>query len=205
MHMYEVDVVIIGAGAVGLACAATLATRGDSVLVIERHPRVGQETSSRNSGVIHAGLYYPTGSSKAELCVEGRELLYARAARTGVEHRKVGKLVVATNEAERARLEQLAKIAIDNRAGEVRILDAAEARALEPRLNVLVALWSPETGIVDAHGLMDSYRREAKDHGADVLLCAEVVGIDNTGAAYDLSLEVGPSRERETIRTYLRG
>lgn len=200
MHMYEVDVVVIGAGAVGLACAATLAARGDSVLVLERHARVGQETSSRNSGVIHAGLYYPTDSLKARLCVEGRELLYARAARAGIEHRKVGKLVVATSEAERVRLEELAKVALANHAGEVRVLDATEARALEPRLQVRVALWSPETGIVDAHGLMDCYRREAKDHGADLLLCAEVAAIEPTGSGYDLVLEVGASRERETIR-----
>jgi L-2-hydroxyglutarate oxidase LhgO len=200
MRMYEVDVVIVGAGAVGLACAAILARRGDGVLVIERHPRVGQETSSRNSGVIHAGLYYPTGSLKAQLCVEGRELLYARAARTGVEHRKLGKLVVATNEAERDKLEQLAKTAAANQAGAVRMLDAAEARALEPRLNVLVALWSPETGIVDAHGLMDSYRLEAKAHEADLLLCAELIAIEPANQGYDLVLAVGPGRERETVR-----
>jgi L-2-hydroxyglutarate oxidase LhgO len=200
MRMYEVDVVVIGAGAVGLACAATLASRGDGVLVIERHPRVGQETSSRNSGVIHAGLYYPTGSLKALLCVEGRALLYARAARTGVEHRKLGKLVVATERAEEARLEQLFATAIANQAGAVRMLDAAEARALEPRLRVSQALWSPETGIVDAHGLMDSYRLEAKDHGADLLLGAELIAIDHVATGYDLALEVGPTRERETVR-----
>jgi L-2-hydroxyglutarate oxidase LhgO len=200
MRMDEVDVVIIGAGAIGLACAATLASRGDEVLVIERNTRVGQETSSRNSGVIHAGLYYPPGSLKAQLCVEGRELVYARAARTGVPHRKLGKLVVATDAGERTRLEQLAKGAHQNGAGDVRIIDGAEARALEPRLNVVIALWSPETGIVDAHGLMDSYRLEAKDHGADLLLCAEVVAVERPNEGYDLVLEVGPSRERETVR-----
>jgi L-2-hydroxyglutarate oxidase LhgO len=200
MRMDEVDVVIIGAGAIGLACAATLASRGDEVLVIERNSRVGQETSSRNSGVIHAGLYYPPGSLKAKLCVEGRELVYARAARTGVPHRKLGKLVVATDAAERTRLEQLAGVAQQNGAGDVRILDGAEAHALEPRLNVVIALWSPETGIVDAHGLMDSYRIEAKDHGADLLLCAEVVAIERPNAGYDLVLEVGPNRDRETVR-----
>ncbi|HKP56022.1 MAG TPA: NAD(P)/FAD-dependent oxidoreductase [Polyangiales bacterium] len=198
--MDEVDVVIIGAGAVGLACAATLAARGDGVLVIERHNRVGQETSSRNSGVIHAGLYYPTGSLKAKLCVEGRELLYARAARDNVDHKKCGKLVVAADEAERGRLEQLAAVAAQNDAGAVRLLTAAEARALEPRLNVTIALWSPETGIVDAHGLMDSYRLEAKRHGADLLMVAELVAIEPVNAGYDLVLEVGSQRERETVR-----
>lgn len=198
--MDEVDVAIIGAGVIGLACAATLASRGDEVLVIERHTRVGQETSSRNSGVIHAGLYYPPGSLKAELCVEGRELVYARAARTGVPHRKLGKLVVATDAAELPRLERLAAVAQQNGAGDVRIIDGAEARAMEPRLNVVLALWSPETGIVDTHGLMESYRIEAKDHGADLLLYAEVVAIEWPNEGYDLVLEVGPRRERETVR-----
>jgi L-2-hydroxyglutarate oxidase LhgO len=200
MRMDEVEVVVIGAGAVGLACAATLATRGDEVLVIERNTRVGQETSSRNSGVIHAGLYYPPGSLKALLCVEGRELLYARAARTGIAHKKVGKLVVASDVSERARLEQIARVARENGAGEVRILDGAEARAKEPRLQVELALWSPETGIVDAHELMDSYRIEAKDHGAEVLFYADVVAIERASAGYDLVLAVGPNRERETVR-----
>lgn len=198
--MDEVEVVVIGAGVVGLACAATLASRGDEVLVIERHPRVGQETSSRNSGVIHAGLYYPPGSLKAQLCVEGRELLYARCARMGVAHRKVGKLVVATDAAERSKLEQLARVAEQNHAGAVRILERDEALAIEPRLKVEIALWSPETGIVDAHELMDSYRREAKDHDAEVLTYAELVAIERAKDSYDLVLEVGPNRERETLR-----
>jgi D-amino-acid oxidase len=200
MRMDEVDVVVIGAGAVGLACAATLATRGDEVLVIERNTRVGQETSSRNSGVIHAGLYYPPGSLKARLCVEGRELLYARAARTGVAHKKLGKLVVASDVSERARLEQIAAVARENGAGDVRILDGAEARRMEPRLKVELALWSPETGVVDAHELMDSYRLEAKDHGADVLFYADVVAIERPSVGYDLVLAVGPHREQETVR-----
>jgi D-amino-acid oxidase len=165
MRMDEVDVVVIGAGAVGLACAATLATRGDEVLVIERNTRVGQETSSRNSGVIHAGLYYPPGSLKARLCVEGRELLYARAARTGVAHKKLGKLVVASDVSERARLEQIASVARENGAGDVRILDGAEARRMEPRLKVELAMWSPETGVVDAHELMDSTPTSSRSNG----------------------------------------
>lgn len=199
-HMNEVDVVIIGAGAVGLACAATLSVRGDSVFVLERHGRVGQETSSRNSGVIHAGLYYPTGSLKAKLCVEGRELVYARAARCGVAHKKLGKLVVATDAAECDKLDKLAATAARNEAGAVRMLEAREALALEPRLKVMRALWSPETGIVDAHELMDSYRVEAKAHGAEIVLHADVVGIEQASGGYELTVEIGPGRDRETIR-----
>ena len=198
--MHEVDVVIIGAGAVGLACAATLASRGDAVLVVERNARCGQETSSRNSGVIHAGLYYPPGSLKAQLCVEGRELLYARAARTGVPYRKLGKLVVASDAGESARLEQLMAVAQANGAGATRILEGDEARAIEPRLHVTLALWSPETGIVDAHALMDSYRQQAQQHAADLLLYAGVVAIDHRATGYELTLEVGPDRERERVR-----
>ncbi|HEX8112172.1 MAG TPA: FAD-dependent oxidoreductase, partial [Kofleriaceae bacterium] len=114
--MDDVHTLIIGAGAVGLACAAVLARRGEPVAVLERHRRPGQETSARNSGVIHAGLYYPTGSLKARLCVAGRDLLYARCARAGVPHRRCGKIVVATDDAELARIEAIARQAAVNGA-----------------------------------------------------------------------------------------
>src|SRR6185295_1202095 len=140
----DVHTLIIGAGAVGLACAAVLARRGEPVAVLERHRRPGQETSARNSGVIHAGLYYPTGSLKARLCVAGRDRLYARCARAGVPHRRCGKIVVA--------------------------IDGAEVQRRVPAVRAVGGLWSPSTGIVDAHALMDSYRHEAEAHGAMVVL-----------------------------------
>jgi len=172
------EIAVIGAGAVGLACAAALARRGHGVVVLERHDGPGRETSSRNSGVIHAGLYYEPGSIKAATCVEGRERIYARCARDAVPHRKTGKLVVAVDEAERARLEALAERALANGAGAIEILEREEVEAREPRVRACAALWSPESGIVDAHGLMDSYRAEASAHGATFAFHTRVVGLE---------------------------
>src|SRR5262249_33787182 len=174
----EIDVAVIGAGAVGLACAAVLAERGRSVVLLERHRRGGQERSSRNSGVIHAGLYYPTGSLKALLCVEGRRLLYARCARDGVPHRRCAKILVATDHDERRKIEGIHAQGLANGAGDLRLLDGAEVTRLEPRVRAVAGLLSPETGIVDVHGLMDSYRREAEGRGA-------ILAPDNTVTALE--------------------
>lgn len=163
--MSDFDVAVIGAGVVGLACAARLATTGRSVLVVDRHPRIGQETSSRNSGVIHAGIYYPAGSLKAALCVEGRRMLYARCQRNAIPHRKIGKLIVATKDDELPVLMKIREGARENGV-DLALLSAAEAKGLEPHVRARAALWSPESGIVDAHELLGDYLREATDHGA---------------------------------------
>jgi L-2-hydroxyglutarate oxidase LhgO len=165
----EVHTLIIGAGVVGLACAAVLSRHGEPVAVIERNRRPGQETSARNSGVIHAGLYYPTGSFKARLCVAGRDRLYARCARDGVPHRRCGKVLVATDAAEVAKLETIARQAAANGA-EVQLIDAAEVKRRVPAVAAIAGLWSPATGIVDVHGLMDSYRRQAESRDAMLVL-----------------------------------
>ena len=162
----DVDVAIAGAGVLGLACAAVLARAGHEVVVLDRHAGYGRETTSRSSGVVHAGLYYPSGSLKAATCVEGRELLYARCARDGVPHRKTGKLVVATREDEVPVLEELMRRGLANGAGALELVDASEARRLEPRVSAVAALLSPESGIVDVHALCASYAREAGTHGA---------------------------------------
>jgi L-2-hydroxyglutarate oxidase LhgO len=174
----EVDAAVVGAGAVGLACAARLARAGHSVLILEALAAVGQESSARNSGVIHAGLYYPSGSLKALSCVEGRARLYARCGREQIPHLRCGKLVVATNDRERSKLEVIHAQGLRNDAGALRMLDAAELRALEPRVRAIAALWSPETGIVDQHELIASYKREALAHGAELCLHTQVIGID---------------------------
>ncbi|MGD8863083.1 MAG: NAD(P)/FAD-dependent oxidoreductase [Myxococcales bacterium] len=176
--METADVVVVGAGAVGLACAARLAAGGASVVVLERHGSSGQETSSRNSGVIHAGLYYPPDSLKAHTCVRGRELLYARCVRDGVAHRRTGKLVVATEDAERPVLATILERGQAAGAGELRIVEGAELRKLEPHVRAVAGLWSPNTGIVDAHGLMDSYRAEATAHGAAMAFTTALDGIE---------------------------
>ena len=151
--MEQVDAVVIGAGVVGLAVGRALARRGLETLVLEAENAIGTGISSRNSEVIHAGLYYAEGSRKARWCVAGREALYAFCAGHGVAHRRCGKLVVATSPAQHAALAALHERARTNGV-DVQALDAAEARAMEPRLACTAALWSPSTGIVDSHGLM---------------------------------------------------
>jgi L-2-hydroxyglutarate oxidase LhgO len=172
------EVIVIGAGVVGLACAAELAARGRSVIVVERATRAGQGISSRNSGVIHAGIYYPRGSLKAELCIEGRELLYARARARAIGYRELGKLIVAVDSSELAQLEALRDRAHDNGALEAHMLEGREVAALEPNVRAVAALSSPRTGIIDTHALLDSYRAEAIAHGAWLILASEVVAIE---------------------------
>jgi L-2-hydroxyglutarate oxidase LhgO len=176
--MAEIEIAVVGGGIVGMACAARLARSGHEVVVIERHAQFGQECSSRNSGVIHAGLYYEPSSLKALTCVEGRERLYARCAREGLPHRKCGKLVVATDAAERSQLEALCARGLTNQAGPLRVLEPKELRQLEPRVRAVAALWSELSGIVDVHALLESYRREALRHGAAFSRATELVSIE---------------------------
>jgi L-2-hydroxyglutarate oxidase LhgO len=143
--MNDIELAIVGGGIVGMACAARLARAGLSVVLIEQHDQFGQEGTSRNSGVIHAGLYYETGSLKATTCVEGRRRLIARCQRDGVMYRQCGKLVVATEAAERPLLETLYARGTANEAGALRLVEASELRGLEPRVSALAALWSPDT------------------------------------------------------------
>jgi L-2-hydroxyglutarate oxidase LhgO len=174
--MDRIDCAVIGAGVVGLAVARALALRGREVVVIERHPAIGMETSSRNSEVIHAGLYYPTGSLKARLCVQGRDALYTYCGERGLPHARCGKLVVATSEAQ---LEKLAAIHAQARANgctEVERLDASAAKALEPALSCVAALSSPNTGIIDTHAYMLLLQGDAENAGAAFALGSEVIG-----------------------------
>jgi L-2-hydroxyglutarate oxidase LhgO len=176
--MPEIELAIVGGGIVGMACAARLARSGHDVVVIERHAQFGQECSSRNSGVIHAGIYYEPASLKALTCVEGRDRLYARCARENLPHRKCGKLVVATDPAERAQLEALCARGLTNHAGPLRVLEPNELQRLEPRVRAVAALWSELSGIVDVHALLESYRREALQHGAALSRATELVSIE---------------------------
>ena len=152
--MDRFDCVVVGAGVVGLAIGRALALAGREVLVLEAEPHFGTGTSSRNSEVIHAGLYYPTGSLKARLCVEGRRQLYAYCASRGVAHRRLGKLVVATRGAQVEALQAIHHRALANGVEDCALVEAAEARRLEPQLACVAALHSRQTGIVDSHGLM---------------------------------------------------
>ena len=152
--MDKVDALVVGAGVVGLAVGRALAQRGLETVVLEKANAIGTETSSRNSEVIHAGLYYPSGSLKARLCVQGRDLLYAFCESHGVPHRRCGKLLVANGEAQLRKLAKIAAQAVSNGVYDLRMLDAAEIRHLEPALRADEALLSPSTGIVDSHALM---------------------------------------------------
>ncbi len=170
MNVFDFDAAVVGAGAVGLACARTLASSGMTVVVIEREGLIGSGISSRNSEVIHGGLYYPTGSLKARLCVRGRRLLYAFLDSHGVAYDRCGKLVVAAEPAEIERLEAIAAQAEVNEVENLRRLTGDEARALEPELNVVEALCSPESGVFDSHGYMLALQGDIEAAGGAVAL-----------------------------------
>jgi len=180
----ETDVVVIGAGVIGLAAAAALARCGRSVIVVERNPAIAQEISARNSEVIHAGIYYPTGSLKATLCVAGRKMLYARCAERNIPHRKIGKLIVATETSEVAALEALCERGFANGVTGLEIIGRREVNRREPHVRCEAALVSPETGIVDAHALGLSFLAEAESFGALLALRVEVVAIERTSSGY---------------------
>src|SRR3712207_304687 len=164
--MEDVDCVVVGAGVVGLAVARALALAGREVLVLEAAEGIGTETSSRNSEVIHAGIYYPAGSLMARTCVAGKRALYAYCAERGVPHSNCGKLIVATNEEEAGRLASIRARAAANGVDDLRLVSAAEARAMEPALTCTAALVSPSTGIVDSHAYMLALQGDAENAGA---------------------------------------
>lgn len=165
----QVDVVVIGAGVVGLACARELASRGREVLVLERHQLIGSETSSRNSEVIHAGIYYPPGSLKARLCVAGKALLYQYCEAAGVPFKRCGKLIVATDPDQLATLRGYQAQAERNGAGRLEWLDADAVERLEPAVRAVAGVWSPTTGIIDSHAYMLSLQGMLEGLGGQVV------------------------------------
>ena len=173
----ELDVVIVGAGVVGLAVAAAAGQAGYSVLVLERHAGPGRETSSRNSEVIHSGLYYPTGSLKARLCVAGNRALYRFCQDQGVEHRRCGKLIVATSPQQIPELERLARLGAANGVDDLELLDASAARSLEPHVKAEAALLSPSTGIIDSHGLLKALEARIHATGGHIAYSCEATAI----------------------------
>jgi L-2-hydroxyglutarate oxidase LhgO len=166
MERAEVDCVVIGAGVIGLACARRIALSGRDVLILESEGDIGSGVSARNSEVIHAGIYYPTGSLKARLCVAGRHRLYAYCKEHGVTARRVGKLIVATSSEQIPALHKLIGQARANGVDDLSELSADEARRMEPQLSCVAAFHSPSTGIIDTHGLMLSLLGEAEARGA---------------------------------------
>jgi L-2-hydroxyglutarate oxidase LhgO len=183
----EIDVAVIGGGVVGLAAALAAAERGHSVCLLERERHFGHGTSTRNSGVVHAGLYYPKGSLKATLCVEGRDRLYAFCARHNVPFEKPGKLVVAQTDDERPSLEALHATAVGNGVLDVRLVDRAFIREREPYAGGVAALWSPSTGIVEPEALVKTLARLAQQAGAFLLPASPVIGADALASALELA------------------
>lgn len=178
----EITTTIIGAGVVGLAIAAELSRTRKGVLIVERNPSFGQETSSRNSEVIHAGIYYAKDSMKARLCVEGNRLLYRLCEQRRIPHRRCGKLIVATDNEEEAILATIQDRAIENGAEPLEMLSARQIKALEPNVNARAGLFSPATGIIDSHRLMRHFAARAKKNGAQLVpqtTVSRVEGPDN--------------------------
>ena len=192
-----VEALVIGAGVVGLACARALARAGREVILLEAAEGIGTGTSSRNSEVIHAGIYYPKGSAKARFCVAGRHALYRYCAERGIPHRNCGKLIVATHPAQIAELDRIRAQAAANGVEDLERIEPAAAQALEPELRCVAALRSPSTGIIDSHAFMLALQGDAEDHGAMVVYKSPVVGgrIDGGG----IELEVG-GRDPMAIR-----
>ncbi|HEY0052587.1 MAG TPA: NAD(P)/FAD-dependent oxidoreductase [Caulobacteraceae bacterium] len=170
MTEFDIDAVVVGAGCVGLACAYALARDGASVFVLEQNERIGEGVSSRNSEVVHGGLYYPTGSLKARLCVEGRRKLYGFLDGHGVAYDRCGKLVVATDAGDVARLDAIFDHAVANEVEGMVRLSKAEIAALEPELRAEAALLSPQSGVLDSHGYMLALQGEIENRGGAVAL-----------------------------------
>jgi L-2-hydroxyglutarate oxidase LhgO len=176
--MEDVKITVIGAGVVGLAVAAELSTRYDNIVVLERHDTFGQETSSRNSEVIHSGIYYPEDSLKARLCVDGAGQLYEICEMYSIPHKKLGKLIVATEELELKTLEELHKKGQKNNVKGLVILDKNDVNRMEPNATAVAALYSPDTGIVDSHSLMKHFYNRAEDNGVIFAFNSEVNRLD---------------------------
>jgi L-2-hydroxyglutarate oxidase LhgO len=186
--MPDVAVTVVGGGAVGLAVAYELAATHSPVVLLERNERYGMETSSRNSEVIHAGIYYAPGSLKATLCVEGKHLLYDLCGKHGIPHRKVAKVITATTHEEVRQLESI--LAKGNANGaELSMLTADEVRALEPHIATVGGIFSPTTGIISAHGLMDFYAQQLRERGGELLPRCVVRGIDRASGGYRITMD----------------
>ena len=184
--MDQVDIIAVGAGVVGLAVAAEISRRfpDQALLLMERHPKFGQDTSSRNSEVIHAGMYYPAGTLKARLCVEGNPLLYEFCAKNNVPHQRIGKLIVARNEAEIPQIEAIARQGAANGVSDLVLLSREEVAKKEPHISAVAAIWSPSTGIIDSHRLMAALERQAAAQGAMLCYKHEVIGAEQAAGGY---------------------
>ena len=189
----DLDCVVIGAGVIGLAVARALANRGLEVVVVEAAGAIGTETSSRNSEVIHAGIYYPVGSRKARLCVAGRKLLYRYCEEKGIRHRRVGKLIVATTDAEIPILEKYLAQARANGVDDMAWVEQAEAAKLEPHVSCVRALHSPSTGIIDSHEYLLALQGDLESKGGQVVLNSRVTRVERRGNVFEIATGDSPT------------
>ncbi|MFC1990595.1 NAD(P)/FAD-dependent oxidoreductase [Chloroflexota bacterium] len=200
---YQADIVIIGAGIVGLAIASEITSEKRQVFVLEKNDSFGLETSSRNSQVIHSGIYYPQGSLKAKTCVEGRAILYDLCKKYNLSHKQVGKLIVAVDDSEIEQLEALLDKGKKNGVDDLRLLTRDEVKQLETNISAVAALFSPSTGIIDAHALMNYFVAEIKNRGGSIIYRSKVTGIDRENGGYKVSVEDGSGESKLTARTVI--
>ncbi|HCU21098.1 MAG TPA: NAD(P)/FAD-dependent oxidoreductase [Bacteroidales bacterium] len=186
--MNDADITIIGAGVVGLAIAEKISGSYKNVFVIEKHNSFGQETSSRNSEVIHAGIYYPQDSLKAKLCVEGKVLLYEYCEKYDIPFKRCGKLIVATSEEEIPVIEGVRETALRNGVDDLIVIDRDEIAEMEPAIFALKALYSPSTGIIDSHSLMKQYETNILNNGGQIVYGSEVIAIRRIDKGYEITL-----------------
>lgn len=197
----RVECVVVGAGVVGLAIARELATRSREVVILEKQATIGTEISSRNSEVIHAGIYYPEDSLKARLCIDGRHLLYEYCAGHGIPHRRLGKLIVAVTEAELENLDSVLGAAHRNGVSDVDYLTLNAVRELEPEVRCAGALLSPSTGIVDSHSLMLALQGDAEEHGAMIAFHSSLMECESVNNGFELAIEYQDgSHSGETLK-----
>lgn len=196
----EADVIIIGAGVVGLAIAAEIAGNQRRVFVFEKNRTFGLETSSHNSEVIHAGLYYPENSLKAQLCVEGNRRLYDFCEKYGVNHRRLGKIIVAADDKETIEIERLYKQGLLNGAANLKLLDKNDIKKMEPKVKAVAGLFSPSTGILYSYGLMKAYFGIAQEQGIGFVFNTEVIGIEKKSGGYEVTI-----KDREGISSITTG
>jgi len=194
----KIDVAIIGAGIVGMAIANEIAQQKKEVFIFEKNHTFGLETSSRNSEVIHAGIYYPENSLKTRFCIEGKGLLYELCERHDIAYRRLGKIILAISEDEIAQLEEIREQARKNGVEDLMLLSRTELKKLEPNVEGKSGLLSPSTGIIDSYSLLRFFHSQAKESGAEFIFNTEVTGIEKTGAKYKIQI-----RDREGISTFI--
>ena len=187
--MEKVNIIIIGAGAVGLSIAAELSRSHKDIVVVERNPSFGQETSSRNSEVIHAGIYYPKDSLKLKTCLEGKAILYEFCARNHIPHKRLGKLIIAINKDEVKDLEKLFLHGKENGVDDLELISKAQVKRIEPGINAESAIYSPSTGIFDTHSFMKRLASSFKKNGGQAAYNSEVTGIAKTNSGYEITVK----------------